>query len=53
MLYWYIVETHSIPDQKEVEKLTDLNVNATQYNYHGLTNIRLQKQKSQLAELYR
>jgi hypothetical protein len=24
--YWYIVETHSIPDKKEVESLTDLNV---------------------------
>jgi hypothetical protein len=28
--YWYIVETHSIPDQNEVENLTDLNVDATQ-----------------------
>ncbi len=27
--YWYIVETHSIPDKKEVENLTDLNVDAT------------------------
>ncbi len=28
--YWYLVETHSIPDQNEVENLTDLNVDATQ-----------------------
>ncbi len=32
-----MVENHSIPDQNEVENLTDLNVNATQYNYNGLT----------------
>ncbi len=30
ILYWYKVETHSIPDQKEVENLTDLNVDAMQ-----------------------
>jgi hypothetical protein len=28
--YWYLVETHSIPDQNEVKNLTDLNVGATQ-----------------------
>jgi hypothetical protein len=45
---WYIVGTHSIisiPDTKEVENLTDLNVEATQ-KYYGLTNIRLQRQIS-------
>jgi hypothetical protein len=26
----YLVETHSIPDKKEVDNLTDLNVGATQ-----------------------
>ena len=26
----YIVETHSIPDKKEVENMTDSNVDATQ-----------------------
>ncbi len=31
---WYIVETHSIPDKKEVENLTDLNVDA--YQAEGL-----------------
>jgi hypothetical protein len=44
--YWYLVETHSIPGQNEVENLTDINVDAIQYNYSGLTNIRLQKQRS-------
>ncbi len=43
---WYIIETHSIPDIKEVENLTDLNVDATQYKYYRLTNIRLQRQIS-------
>jgi hypothetical protein len=28
--YWYLVETHSIPDQNKVENLTDLDVDATQ-----------------------
>jgi hypothetical protein len=27
---WSIVETHSIRDKKEVENLTDLNVDSTQ-----------------------
>jgi hypothetical protein len=48
---WYKVETHSIPDKKEVENLTDFHVDATQLMYYGLTNIRLQRQTSLLAEL--
>ena len=41
-----------IPDQREVEDRTNLNVDAKQQNYYGLTNIRLQKQSLQLAERY-
>ncbi len=48
---WYKVETHSIPDKKEVD-LADFHVDATQSMYYGLTNIRLQRQTSLLAELY-
>jgi hypothetical protein len=43
---WCIVETHSIPDKKVVENLTDLHVDAKQQKYYGLTNIRLQRQIS-------
>ncbi len=43
---WYIVETHSIPDKNEVENLTDLNVDATQWKYYGLTNLRPQRRIS-------
>ena len=37
---------------QNVENLTDLNVDAKQEKYYGLTNIRLQRQISQLAEFY-
>jgi hypothetical protein len=44
---WYTVQTHSIPDKKEAENLTDLNVDAKQQKYYGLNNnIRLQRQIS-------
>jgi hypothetical protein len=36
---WYIVETHSIHDKKEVENLTNLYVDAKQQKYYGLNNI--------------
>ncbi len=37
---WYIVETHSIPDKKEVENLTDLNVDAYQGLMYSTIKVR-------------
>ena len=37
---------------QNIENLTDLNVDAKQEKYYGLTHIRLQRKISQLAELY-